>query len=160
VINPALILILGALVIPFMPRVLRQASLLALPIVAFFVILGIDEGSYHHIRLFDYTLETMRVDKLARVFCFIFLIASFLGNLYALYEDDRMQQVSGLVYAGSAVGAVLAGDLVTLFVYWELTAISDHPGRLRRFASGRRPPHRLRDWLHRVQPHRSRQPRR
>jgi multicomponent Na+:H+ antiporter subunit D len=124
VINPALILILGALVIPFMPRVLRQASLLALPIVAFFVILGIDEGSYHHIRLFDYTLETMRVDKLARVFCFIFLIASFLGNLYALYEDDRMQQVSGLVYAGSAVGAVLAGDLVTLFVYWELTAIS------------------------------------
>ena len=35
-----------------------------------------------------------------------------------------MQQVAGLIYAGAAIGAVFAGDLVTLFVIWELTAIA------------------------------------
>jgi multicomponent Na+:H+ antiporter subunit D len=44
--------------------------------------------------------------------------------LYALHVKDPMQQVSALIYAGAAIGAVFAGDLITLFVYWELTAIS------------------------------------
>lgn len=123
-VNPAFILILGALPVPFLARPLRQAWLLALPVVAFLVALGIDDGVYHQVTAFGYTLETLRMDGLSRVFCFIFLIAAFLGNLYALYEDDPLQQVAGLIYAGSAVGAVLAGDLITLFVYWEITAIS------------------------------------
>jgi multicomponent Na+:H+ antiporter subunit D len=35
-----------------------------------------------------------------------------------------MQHVAGLIYAGSAVGAVFAGDLITLFIFWELLVIS------------------------------------
>lgn len=35
-----------------------------------------------------------------------------------------MQHVAGLVYAGSALGAVFAGDLITLFIFWELLVIS------------------------------------
>jgi len=60
----------------------------------------------------------------ARVFGIIFHIAAFLGVLYALHIRDTVQQVSALVYAGAAIGALLAGDLITLFVWWELTAIS------------------------------------
>ncbi len=37
---------------------------------------------------------------------------------------DARQQVAALVYAGAALGAVFAGDLLTLFVFWELTAVS------------------------------------
>jgi len=123
-VNPAYILILGALPIAFLGRPFRQAWLLAVPLVAFGMALGIDDGTYGQIQVFDYTLETLRMDGLARVFTFIFLIAAFLSNIYALHDDDPIQQVSGMIYAGSAVGAVLAGDLITLFVYWELTAIS------------------------------------
>ncbi|MDD9875951.1 MAG: Na(+)/H(+) antiporter subunit D [Magnetovibrio sp.] len=122
--NPAFILILGALPIPFLGRPIRQAWLLALPVVAFWMAFGIDDGTYGQVAVFDYTLVTLRMDGLARVFCFIFLIAAFLGNLYCLNDDDPVQQVAANIYAGSAVGAVLAGDLITLFVYWELTAIS------------------------------------
>ena len=123
-INPALLLIFGALPIAFLQRPLRQIYLLALPIVAFALALGIEDGSYGYIKVFDYTLETLRMDGLSRVFMMIFLIATFLGTLYALNDDDPVQQTSGMIYAGAAVGAVLAGDLISLFVYWELTAIA------------------------------------
>ena len=37
---------------------------------------------------------------------------------------DTVQQVAALLYAGSAIGAVFAGDLITLFLYWEGTAVA------------------------------------
>ena len=66
----------------------------------------------------------MRVDKLSLLFGYIFLLAVLLSVIYALHVDDTMQHVAGLVYAGSAIGAVFAGDLMSLFIYWELTAVS------------------------------------
>ena len=44
--------------------------------------------------------------------------------LYALHVRDTLQHVAMLVTAGAAIGAALAGDLMTLFVFWELTAIA------------------------------------
>ena len=35
-----------------------------------------------------------------------------------------MQQLSSLIYTAAALGSVFAGDLLTLFVFWELMAIS------------------------------------
>ena len=58
------------------------------------------------------------------MFGYIFLIATLLGVIYALHVDDALQHVAALVYAGSALGAVLAGDLITLFIFWEGTAIA------------------------------------
>ena len=39
-------------------------------------------------------------------------------------SSESTQPFVALIYAGAAIGAVFAGDLITLFVYWELTAIS------------------------------------
>ena len=47
-----------------------------------------------------------------------------MSTLYALHVTDTKQHIAGLVYAGAAIVAALAGDLVTLFVAWELTALS------------------------------------
>jgi multicomponent Na+:H+ antiporter subunit D len=69
-------------------------------------------------------MEFMRVDRLSRIFALIFTLAAFLGNLYAWHVRDTVQQVAALLYAGSAIGAVFAGDLITLFLYWEGTAIA------------------------------------
>src|SRR5690606_4727527 len=54
----------------------------------------------------------------------IFLIAIFLGTVFALHVRENVQHVAALIYAGSAAGAVFAGDLVSLFVYWEGTALA------------------------------------
>jgi multicomponent Na+:H+ antiporter subunit D len=122
--SPGLILIVGALLLPLLPGRLRTVYMLALPVVAFAYLLGLPEGEFGHIEVFDLTLVTLRIDRLSSVFGYIFLIAAFLGLIYASHLKDTLQHVAALIYAGSAVAAVFAGDLITLFIFWEGTAIS------------------------------------
>ena len=123
-ISPGLVLIAGAILVPFLRGQVRAVWMLALPVAAFFLTLSYDHGSYGQIDLFGMTLVTLRVDKLSLIFSYVFLIAALLGIIYALHVRDTAQQVAALVYAGSAVAAVFAGDLITLFVFWEGTTIA------------------------------------
>jgi len=121
---PGLILILGALLVPFLRGPLRAIWMLALPVAAFAVLYSLPDGSHYAISAFGQQLELLRVDGLSKVFGYVFLVAIFLGVIYSLHVRAVEEHTSGLVYAGAAIGAVFAGDLVSLFVYWELTAIS------------------------------------
>ena len=103
---------------------LRAALLLLVPVLAALQIWSLPEGNLYQVELLGQQLELMRVDKLSRVFGLIFCIAAFLGNLYAWHIKDTIQQIAAVLYSGSAIGAVFAGDLVTLFFYWEGTAIA------------------------------------
>jgi multicomponent Na+:H+ antiporter subunit D len=123
-INPGLIIILGALLVPLLPKARRGAYMLLLPLVAFFHLYGLPMGEAGAFSLFGLDLVTMRIDKLSLVFGYVFLIATFLGVIYALHVGDWIQHTAGLVYAGSAIGAVFSADLLSLFVFWEFTAIS------------------------------------
>lgn len=115
----------AALALPLLPRgQIRGALLLAIPLIAGWHVWSIPAGNLVQYEFFDFTLDLMRVDKLSRVFGLIFCLAAFLTNLYAWHIRDTVQQVAALLYAGSAIGAVFAGDLITLFIYWEGTAIS------------------------------------
>jgi len=122
--NPGLILIIGALPVALLPHALRRVYLLVLPLIGLFVVHNLTPGTVVTYEKLGLTLELLRVDRLAMVWGYIFNIAAFLAMLFAFHERDTMQQVSALIYAGAAIAAVFAGDLVTLFVYWELTAIS------------------------------------
>ncbi|MBU50485.1 MAG: Na(+)/H(+) antiporter subunit D [Deltaproteobacteria bacterium] len=129
-IPPAFILIFGALLVPLIRnRRIQAIYMLMLPVLGFVHLLYLphtDGGILWQVSIFggSYTLTLLRVDKLSLVFGYIFHIAAFLSTLYALHSKDDTQYVSGLIYAGSAIGAVFAGDLITLFVYWEFTAIA------------------------------------
>ncbi len=122
--NPGLIMILGGLLVPLIPRAGRRALLLALPVAGLAYTTALDPETLVTSTFFSYTLEVLRVDKLALVWGYIFHIAAFLGGLYSLHEDDTLQSSMSQIYMGSAVAAVFAGDLITLFIFWELTAIS------------------------------------
>ena len=63
-------------------------------------------------------------DKLSLIFGYIFHIAAFLGGIFAWRVRDPVHQAATLAYAGSALGAVFCGDLITLFIFWELMAFS------------------------------------
>ena len=121
---PGFILIFGGLLAPLVPGRVRPAYMLTLPVLGFIQLLNLDAGHYGLIEFFTYTLVHVRVDRLSLAFGYIFYIATLLSLVYALHVRDPVQQVAGLIYPGSAIGAVFAGDLITLFVYWELTAIS------------------------------------
>ena len=121
---PGLILILGGLVLPWLPGAARPVVSLVLPVLGLIQLLLLPEGLYAQIGVAGYELTLVRVDRLSLVFGYIFHIAAFLAALYALHVRDATQQVSALVYVGSAIGAVFAGDMMTLFIYWEITALS------------------------------------
>ena len=122
--NPGLILIFGALLIPFWPGKLKVAWMVALPIAAFIHAVGLPEGMNGVVDVMGLELTTTRLDGLSRIFGYIFLLAAFLGAIYAWHVGGWLEHTAGMIYAGSAIGAVYAGDLVTLFLFWEGTAIA------------------------------------
>ncbi|MBW2498869.1 MAG: Na(+)/H(+) antiporter subunit D [Deltaproteobacteria bacterium] len=121
---PGVLLMLAAVPAVLLPRRLSQVAMLAIPLVGLAQLLLLPLGHVWSLGFFSYTLEIVRVDALSRVFGIVFHIAAFLCVVYALHLKDRAQGAASLIYAGSAIAAVFAGDLVTLFVWWELTAIS------------------------------------
>ncbi|HEY8482356.1 MAG TPA: Na(+)/H(+) antiporter subunit D [Spirillospora sp.] len=123
-INPALVLIAGALPVPLLTGRVRAAWMTLLPLAGLAALWTLPEGVHGGFEFFGMALQPLRVDALARVFATAFLVAAFISMVYALHLRDALQQTVIPVYAASAVGGALAGDLITLFVFWELAGLS------------------------------------
>ena len=144
---PFVLFFVGAVVIAFTRGTVRKVLILAIPLVGGLNLwFGVEPGLHLQFDLLGYTLTPYRADKLSLLFGYLFHLAAFLGFVYALHlgdgapegsvagevgEDDivgnasaGLQHVAAMVYAGSALGAVFAGDFITLFIFWELLAIS------------------------------------
>jgi multicomponent Na+:H+ antiporter subunit D len=120
----ALILIVGAALVPFLRGWARRLYTVLLPALALGHLVSLPYGSFGAVGLLDHTLVLMRVDRLSLLFGYVFAIAAILNAIYAMHHDDTVQHVAAPVYAGAALGAVFAGDLLTLFMFWELTAVA------------------------------------
>ncbi len=104
---------------------LRSALMLTAPLLGgLHLWLDMPEGALLSVSLLEFDLILMRSDRLSLIFGYIFHIAAFVLVIYTLHLKDTMQHIAGLIYAGSAMGAVFAGDLITLFIFWELLVIS------------------------------------
>ncbi|MCH8479545.1 MAG: Na(+)/H(+) antiporter subunit D [Wenzhouxiangella sp.] len=123
-IHPSLILFAGALLLPLLQGRARQAALLIVPALALALIATLASGEHGRFEFLGMELVTGRVDSLSMVFAWVFGIILLIGAIYALHVDDWVQHSAALGYAGAALGAVLAGDLLTLYVFWELMVIT------------------------------------
>lgn len=122
--SPGILLALGGLLVPFLGARIARVYVLVLPAFLLAYIFALPDGSHGAVAFLGFELELLRLDSLSRIFATIFMIAAILGNLYAWHEADPVQRTAAQIYAGSAIAAALAGDLISLFVFWELTAIS------------------------------------
>ena len=122
--HPAFIFIIGALFIPFLDGRIKKAYMLILPFLAFMDTFAMSEGTYWVYNFLGNNLVFGRVDRLSLVFSYIFTIMQFTGMLYALHVEDDRQHMAAFFYAGSSLGAVFAGDYLTLFIFWEIMALS------------------------------------
>ena len=122
-IHPGLVLVFGAFALPFLRGGTRGAVVLALPLLALFFLWLLPEGAQWHVQWLGYELAPLSVDKLSRLFATIFTLMACGGGLFALGQKSRLEIPAAYVYAGSAIGVALAGDLVTVFVFWELMAV-------------------------------------
>ncbi len=123
VLHPALILIAGALLLPLLRGNARNIAVLSAPTFALIALWLLPEGKLWQVPWLDYSLAPLAVDKLSRLFATIFLLMAAVGGLFALRQQSRLEVPAAFLYAGSAVGVVLAGDLVTVFLFWEFMAV-------------------------------------
>jgi multicomponent Na+:H+ antiporter subunit D len=123
VIHPGLVLIAGALLLPLVSGGLRSLLQLALPLLALSLVWQVPDGAVWQLHYLDYTLTPLQGDNLSRLFATIFSLAAFAGGLFALKQSSRLEITSAYVYAGAAISVVLAGDLITVFVFWEIMAL-------------------------------------
>ena len=122
--HPGLVLVLGSLVLPFLEGRIKAIYRLFLPGLGLWLVAVTPEGAFWTLGFLDYRLVLGRMDALARVFCLAFSLVTWLGVLFALKVEDDWQNVSSLIYAGSALGVTLAGDWLTLYIFWELMAVA------------------------------------
>jgi multicomponent Na+:H+ antiporter subunit D len=124
VMPPFVLFFVGALLLPLVPRAARSWVFLLPPVAALALLAGFSDGTTVTVPFLSWELVPLRVDRLSLLFGWIFSMATLVGGIYALHLKDTGQQVSALLYAGSALGVVFAGDLFTLFVFWEVMAVT------------------------------------
>jgi len=123
-IPPGLILILGAIVLLLLPATARKAGAIGLAALGFFAISQLETGERLFPTLLGFKLTLLRVDATSKAFGYIFTLCAVAAFIFSWHEKSRAENTAALVYIGSALGVVFAGDMITWYVCWELMAIA------------------------------------
>src|SRR5918992_3895741 len=121
--HPGLVLIAGAALLALLRGTPRTAVALAAPLAALVLAWQVPEGVHLRAQFLGLEVTPFVADKLSRLFALIFALMAFAGALFALNQERKLELPAAFLYAGSAIGVVLAGDLVTVFLFWEAMAI-------------------------------------
>jgi multicomponent Na+:H+ antiporter subunit D len=121
---PGILLVLGALLIPFLKGRTQKIYGLLLPLFSAAHMVYLPSDHLVQVQIFEYTLTPIRVDKLSLVWGYVFHIAALMCMVYQLHVKDKLQDVAGIMYAGAAIAAVFSGDMVSLFVFSEIAVVA------------------------------------
>jgi multicomponent Na+:H+ antiporter subunit D len=121
--SPALILLIAAVLICLVKGHARTAVILVAPIITLWAIWQIPDGVQSTVKFLSYNIEPVEGSPLRRLFATIFAIMVFVGGLYSFRVARWYELAAAFAYAAGAIGVCFAGDLITMFLYWELMAI-------------------------------------
>lgn len=124
--NPGFIVILaGMIAYVARQKFVRGAVTIGGPLLAIVAMLFAEqEVALSTLKIMDFEMILYQVDRTSLVFGLAFLIAACCNSIYSLHNKDPLQDSMALIYAGAAISATFAGDLMTVFIFWELTAVS------------------------------------
>ncbi|SLN76922.1 Na(+)/H(+) antiporter subunit D [Oceanibacterium hippocampi] len=123
VIPPALPLLAAVLILPITSGPIRKLFTLLLPLLALFLVWQVPDGPGLTFPFIGLDIVPVMGSNVARLFATVFTLMALVGGLFALNQARVVELAAAFGYAGSAVGVCFAGDLVTVFVFWELMAI-------------------------------------
>ena len=128
--HPALPILIGAFLVLRLNGTARSIVLLGTPMVSLVLVWSIPasliapDGVVISIPYMEWTLEPFKTDKLSRLFATVFGLMAFAGNLYALKQEKVLELCAANIYIAFSLGVVFAGDLITVFVFWEMMALA------------------------------------
>lgn len=120
---PFAVLILGGLLLPLLPQRLRAVALLGLPLLTLYLVWQIPDGVALSAPFMGHQLVLVKGDALSRLFATVFALMAFAGSLFALNQKRVVELAAAFCYAGAAIGVTFAGDLISMFIFWEVMAI-------------------------------------
>ena len=123
VFSPALILLIAAALIGLLKGRARTAVILVAPLLTLWAVWQIPDGVQGTVKFLSYNIEPVEGSPLRRLFASVFAIMVFVGGLYAFRIARWYEMAAAYAYAAGAIGVCFAGDLITLFLYWELMAL-------------------------------------
>ena len=123
VIPPALILLAGALLVALTRGWLRNTVLWLAPLATLWAVWQIGDGVAVVSSFLGYEIQPVEGGPVRRLFATVFSLMALLGGLFAFRQARGYELACAYAYAAGAVGVAFAGDLITLFLYWELMAI-------------------------------------
>lgn len=122
IVHPVILFLLGAGLAAAFPK--ARKALWVIPLIAFASVHWMEPGTYGRASYLGFELVFAKVDQLAIVFLHVFTLMAVIGAVYGMHVEDRWQHVAGFLYVAGSVGVTLAGDYLTLFIFWELMAFS------------------------------------
>ena len=122
-IPPALILLLGALLIGPARGAWRTAVVLVTPLLTLAAVWQVPDGVVLTLDFLQYPIEPIEGSPVRRLFATIFALMAFGGGLYAYRQARWFELAAAYAYAAGAIGVSFAGDLISLFLFWELMAL-------------------------------------
>jgi multicomponent Na+:H+ antiporter subunit D len=121
---PGLVLIIAGMLLPFVRDPFRTPLILITPLVALLLVWNLPDGPALTLQYLGYELVPLKVDALSRLFGTVFAIMAFVGGMFALKQARTLELASAFIYSGAALSVVFAGDLITVFIFWEVMAIA------------------------------------
>ena len=122
--HPSVFYILGGLFIPFLKGRVKQGYMLFVTLLAFFAVVNLPYGAFGVYEFLSWKLTFLEVDKLSKVFAYIFTIMGVIGVIYSIHVKNDGEHFSAFYYVGGSLGVTFAGDFLTLFLFWEMMAFS------------------------------------
>jgi multicomponent Na+:H+ antiporter subunit D len=122
--HPGLLLILTGLIIPFLKGNVRIVFVLIIPCIALASVWNMPFGASCTTQYIGFELILINLDALSRLFITVFALTVFTGSLFCCKQANSKELSAAFIYAGGAMSVVLAGDLLSLFIFWELMALA------------------------------------
>ena len=122
--HPSAFYLLGGLFIPLFKGKIKQGYMIFVSLMAFFAVVVMPHGTYGVYEFLSWKLTFGDVDKLSKVFAYIFTIMGVIGIIYSIHVKNDGEHFAAFYYVGGSLGVIFAGDFLTLFLFWEVMAFS------------------------------------
>jgi len=106
------------------PKSIRKFLIVALPILTLFEIWNIPRDAFFDLPFAGFVVHLIKFHDYTLIFANAFALAALAAGIFALKHHKKGEIVAAYIYASCAIGITFTGDLLSLFLMWEIMAVA------------------------------------